>query len=169
MPKKICVSHYELISRIISRFIRERINAGRRFRGIYMKWSHKIDFHNGRLFFGESLQKPPRQTNFRRSYICRVPYVHRHMETSVCTCVYVCACVMEYCAPNATARHHICRNIRLVHTGEIRFTVAARMQVSRVSLAHRRESHTARKYSRSSSYVILSASVYVSRGPMCKM
>lgn len=53
-------------------------------------------------------------------------------------------CVVGILRSNATARHHICRNIRLAHTTEIRFTVAARMQVSRVSLARRRESHTAR-------------------------
>lgn len=59
--------------------------------------------------------------------------------------VYVCACVVvRILRSNATARHHICRNIRLAHMREIRFIVAARMQVPRVILAHRRESHTAR-------------------------
>lgn len=118
-----------------------------------------VDFHNGRLdFFGESLQKPLHQTNFRRGYICRVPYVHRQTAISY---VCMCACVVvRILRSDATARHHICRNIRLAHTGEIRFTVAARMQVSRVSLARRRESHTARNLQIfSSSYVILSASV----------
>lgn len=48
-------------------------------RGIYVKSQpRKIDPHDGRLFFGESLQKLLRQTNFRRGYICRVPYVHRY-------------------------------------------------------------------------------------------
>lgn len=67
-----------------------------------------------------------------------------HMCTGIGDTARVSACmvVVRILRSNATARHHICRNIRLVHTGEIRFTVGARMQVPRVSLAHRRESRT---------------------------
>lgn len=96
-------------------------------------------FSGGGGGMGESLQKPFRQTNFRRGYICRVPYVHRYQWHAR---VYAYVVVVRILRSNATARHHICRNIRLVHTGEIRFTVGARMQVPRASLAHRRESHT---------------------------
>lgn len=127
-----------------------------------------------------NFQKSLRQTNFRRSSIFTVSRVctstkstHVYATVCMCACVYI---VVRILRSGATARHHVCRNIRFTQ-GRIRsHTYVRAHQRIPIRTQCRRESHTwqrrhphthtipcnLRIYSRASSCAILfTACTYV--------
>lgn len=97
---------------------------------------HKIGFHNRQLFFGKYLRKlcSVKLISATTIFAMYVPYVHRrHRDTYVRVCVGVRArVVVRILRFDATARRHICRNIRLAHRTD---TIATHVRVLSLSLA----------------------------------